>query len=196
MLGLTSGRAFLEVKGLIEAVLAVLDPRLSDEVEFEPSNLPLLDPQASCRLVLEGQLLGYVGQLSAAGRKQADLRGPATVAELKLAPLFERAVLVPHYVPLPAFPAVSRDLNLVVDEAVLWAQVAATVRRQGGPQLESLEYRDTYRDAQRLGPGKKSLLFSIGLRWEEGTLTSQQADAVRDRIVAACRQEHGAELRA
>ena len=118
------------------------------------------------------------------------------MAELKLAPLVERADLIPQYVPLPAFPAVSRDLNLVVDEAVRWAQIAATVRRNGGPDLESLEYRDTYRDAERLGAGKKSFLFSIGLRGQEGTLTSQQADSVRDRIVAACRQEHGAELRA
>ncbi|MGA2259140.1 MAG: phenylalanine--tRNA ligase subunit beta, partial [Thermoguttaceae bacterium] len=150
----------------------------------------------SCRLILDGQLLGYVGQLSAVGQKQSDLRSLGTVAELKLAPLFARADLIPQYVPLPAFPAVARDLNLVVDETVRWAQVAATVRRNGGPDLESLVYRDTYRDANRLGEGKKSFLFSIGLRWQEGTLTSQQADSIRDRIVVACRQEHGAELRA
>ena len=103
--------------------------------------------------------------------------------------------LIPQYVPLPAFPAVSRDLNLVVAEAVQWAQIAATVRRNGGRDLESVEYRDTYRDANRLGHGKKSFLFGIGLRSSEGTLTSQQADGVRDQIVAACRHEHGAELR-
>jgi phenylalanyl-tRNA synthetase beta chain len=104
--------------------------------------------------------------------------------------------LVPQYVPLPAFPAVSRDLNLVVDETVLWAQVAATVRSHGGAELEGVEYRDTYRDAERLGGGKKSLLFSIVLRGASGTLTSQQADAIRDRIVTACKAEHHAELRA
>ena len=64
-----------------------------------------------------------------------------------------------------------------------------------GADLEGLEYRDTYRDAERLGPGKKSLLLTIALRSKEGTLTSPQADAVRDRIVAACKREHGAELR-
>ncbi len=209
MLGITSGRPYVEVRGVVEAIVAALRPDLERQVgnlpyegrqvgnlSYENAALPLLDANASCRLMLDGRLLGYVGHLSAAGQKQNDLRGPATVAELKLAPLLERADLVPQYVPLPAFPAVSRDLNLVVDEAVRWAQIAATVRGNGGPDLESLDYRDTYRDANRLGPGKKSLLFSIGLRSREGTLTSQQADAVRDRIVAACRQEHGAELRA
>ena len=198
MLGITSGRPFAEVKGIVEAVVAATRPKAEGQVEnlsYENADMPLLDANASCRLILDGQLLGYLGQLSAAGQKQSDLRSPAVVAELKLAALFERADLVPQYAPLPAFPAVSRDLNLVVDESLHWARIAATVRGNGGPDLESLEYRDTYRDADRLGAGKKSFLFSIALRSREGTLTSQQADDVRDRIVAACRQEHGAELR-
>ena len=78
----------------------------------------------------------------------------------------------------------------MVAESVRWADVAATVREHGGPCFESLEYRDTYRDAERLGD-KKSLLFSIALRSAEGTLTSQQADEVRDRIVAACQETWG-----
>jgi phenylalanyl-tRNA synthetase beta chain len=194
MLALTSGRPLAEVRGVVEAIVAALVPKL--ELVAEAADMPLLDQQTAVRWSLDGRLLGYAGQLSAEGVKQSDLRGPCVVAELKLAPLVERAELVPQYVPLPAFPAVSRDLNLVVNESVLWAQVAATVRGHGGPELEGVEYRDTYRDAERLGGGKKSLLFSISLRGVSGTLTSQQADAIRDRIVAACRQEHGAELRA
>jgi len=198
MLGINSGRSYAEVKGVVEAIVAAIDPTLErrgGSLSYENADLPLLDAAAACRLILDGQLLGYAGQLSVAGQEQSNLRGPATIAELKLAPLFVRADLVPQYVPLPAFPAVSRDLNLVVDEAVRWARIAATVRRNGGPELESVEYRDTYRDANRLGEGKKSFLFTIGLRWREGTLTSQQADGIRDRIVAACRREHAAELR-
>jgi phenylalanyl-tRNA synthetase beta chain len=199
MLGITSGRSYSEVKGVIEAILAALDPSFDQHVENLPCDsegLSFLDPAASNQFVLEGRLLGCVGRLSAAGQKRSDLRSPAVVGELRLAPLVDRAQLVPQFVPLPAFPAVSRDLNLVVDEAVRWAQVAATVRRHGGPAFESLEYRDTYRDTDRLGAGKKSFLFSIGLRSSTGTLTSQEADDVCDAIVAACRREHGAELRA
>jgi phenylalanyl-tRNA synthetase beta chain len=193
MLGLTSGRPFAEVRGVVESIVA-LATKL--EVIAEAADMPLLDRGAAVRFVAGGQLLGYVGQLSHDGLKQSDLRSSCVVAELKLAPLVDRAELIPQYAPLPAFPAVSRDLNLVVNESILWGQVAATVRKNGGEELESIDYRDTYRDAERLGTGKKSLLFSIVLRSTSGTLTSQQADATRDRIVAACQAAHGAELRA
>ena len=189
MLGLSSGRSLAEVRGVVEAIVAALAPKL--ELVAEAADMPLLDRQAGIRLSAGGQLLGYVGQLSAESIKQSDLRGPCVVAELKLAPLVAAAELIPQYVPPPAFPSVSRDLNLVVDEWVLWAQIAATARAHGGPELETIEYRDTYRDAERLGAGRKSLLFSIVLRGASGTLTSQQADAIRDRIVAACRRARG-----
>src|SRR5690606_7897185 len=125
-----------------------------------------------------------------------DLREPTTVAELALSLLEEIAELVPKAAALSPYPAVSRDLNLVVDEAVRWADLAATVRAAAGEELEEVVYRDTYRDPQRLGPGKKSQLLSIQLRRGDGTLTSGEADAIRDRIVAACAKQHGAALRA
>jgi phenylalanyl-tRNA synthetase beta subunit len=91
---------------------------------------------------------------------------------------------------------VARDLNLVVNERVRWADLAGTVQAAGGGELEAVEYRDTYRDPQRLGAKKKSQLFTITLRRKDGTLTSAEADRVRDQIVAACEKSHGAQLRA
>jgi len=194
MLAVTSGREYPVVKGLIEAIVSEL--KIAASVEAGDAHLAVLDPSASCRLRLRNEPFGYVGRLTPDALRQFDLRGPTTVAEIKLLPLVELADLVPRCVAQSPYPAVSRDLNLVVDEAVRWADVAATVRRSGGPCFESLEYRDTYRDPERLGPDKKSLLLTIALRSSEGTLTSQQADDVRDQIVAACRQTHRAELRA
>ena len=193
MLGITSGRGYAVVRGAIEALVEVLRPALP--LEAGGTDIGLLDPGQSCQLRLGGELFAYVGQLRPEGLKQFDLRGPTTVAEVKLAPLVQAANLIPRHVSLPPYPAVSRDLNLVVDESVRWADVAATVRDNCGPYLEGLEYRDTYRDPQRLGEGKKSLLMTISLRWEQGTMTSQQADQIRDEIVDACRAKHGAELR-
>ena len=192
MLAVTGGRDYLAVKGVIETILA--DLRVAIPTSADDAGMAILDPSASCRLQLGGEMFGYVGRLTHEAMRQFDLRGPAVVAEIRLAPLVEEADLVPRCVPPSPYPAVTRDLNLVVDESVRWADVAATVRLHAGPGFESLDYRDTYRDAKRLGD-KKSLLFSIALRSPDGTLTSQQADEVRDRIVAACKAKHGAELR-
>ncbi len=193
VLAITSGREYAVLKGVIEALVDEL--KIATALESDDAGIPLLDPTTSCRVRFGNQALGYVGQLHAEALRQFDLRGPTTVAEIKLSALIEAADLVPRCVPQSPYPAVTRDLNLVVDEAVRWADVAATVRAGGGPLFESLEYRDTYRDPERLGRDKKSLLFSIALRCGEGTLTSEQADEVRGRIVAACRARHGAELR-
>ncbi len=193
MLAVTSGREYPALKGVIEAIVNEL--KITAALESERADIPPLDPAASCRVRLGGEALGYVGQLPAEALRQFDLRGPTTVAEVKLSLLIEAADLVPRCMPQSPYPAVSRDLNLVVDEAVRWADVAATVRAGGGPLFEALEYRDTYRDSERLGQGKKSLLFSIALRSGDGTLTNEQADEVRERVVAACRAKHGAELR-
>ncbi len=194
MLGITSGRDPAFVKGVIEAIVETLRCKLP--LESTNAEIALIDPAESCQFKLGGELLGYMGRLSPEGQKHFDLRGQTTVAEIKISPLVEAADLMPTYVPLPAYPAVIRDINLVVDEAVHWADVAATVHDNGGPCLEDLEYRDTYRDPKRLGEDKKSLLMTITLRWKDGTLTSQQADDIRDQVVAACRAKHGAELRA
>jgi len=194
MLGLVSGRPFENVKGAIEAVLAALDPALV--LEATPVALGLLDPDRSCRLSLGGRPLGYLGQLSPEGLERFRLRQAATVAELRTDELVRAARLVPRYCPPPAYPGLTRDLNLVVDESVRWADVAATVRTHCESCFEDLRYVDTYRDPERLGPGKKSLLMTLALRSSEGTLTNEEADRLRDGIVAACRDRHGAALRA
>lgn len=199
MLGLGCGGDFLSAKGLIEALVAALNPAAT--LLAEPTRQPLLDAERSCRLSLawgEGpaQVLGFLGEVSDAGLRQFELRAAATVAELKFSVLRAAAVLVPQFRPLPSFPAVSRDLNLVVAEGVRWAEVERTVRAAAAPFAESLRFQEVYRDAERLGPGRKSLLMTLTLRSPEATLTNEEADAVRARVVDACRTQHGAELRA
>jgi phenylalanyl-tRNA synthetase beta chain len=133
--------------------------------------------------------------LSPEGRALFELRGSTTVAEIDVDMLIAAAELVPQAKALSPYPPIGRDLNIVFDEAVRWAEVERIVRAEGGETLESLEYQDTYRNPERIGGGKKSVVFSFALRSASGTLTSEEADAVRDRIVAALTRQLGGTLR-
>jgi phenylalanyl-tRNA synthetase beta chain len=195
---LTSGGDYLAVKGVIEGLVATLNP--AAVLSVRETNQDLLDADRSAELwvTLDGSdlLLGYLGAVSAAGLERFELRAPTTVAELRFSALRQIANLVPQCGEIPTYPAVTRDLNLVVDEAVRWADVEQTVRAAAGPQAESIAFQDVYRDAKRLGLGKKSLLFTLTLRSREGTLTGEQADQIREQVVTACSTAHGAQLRA
>ena len=118
----------------------------------------------------------------------------ATVAEIRLAVLVGLADLIPKYTEQSPYPAIDRDLNLIVDEAVRWAALAETVQQSVGDCLESLRYQEIYRDPKKDGAGKKRLLFSITLRSRQRTLTNEEADQIRQQVVTACHQPHGAVL--
>jgi phenylalanyl-tRNA synthetase beta chain len=194
LLALSSGGDFLRVKGIIEVILTALKTPLVLEITaFEH---PLLQAGRAVELRLAGERLGYLGEVSAAGLKQFELRRATTVAEVRVAMLEQVARLIPHSVDLSPYPAVVRDFNLVVDEGVSWGSLERTLRTSAGVMLEHVEYLDTYRDAERLGKGKKSLLFSLVLRGRESTLTSADADRVSDEVLNRCQKEHGATLRA
>ncbi len=194
MLGITSGRDFLAVKGMIEGILELLKP--AAQVEVVDYQHELLAAGRACELRLDGERFGYLGELSTEGLKQFELRGPSTVAEVRVAVLDRVAELVPQAVELSSLPAVERDINLVVAESVRWSEIARTIQFAAGGDMERLIYRDTYRDPERLGAGKKSFLFTLILRRRETTLTNAEADAIRDSVVSACASAHGAQLRA
>ncbi len=194
LLALTSGGGFFEVKGTIEALLHTIAPQV--RLRVEPYEAPLFVPGRGCQLQIGKQVIGFLGEVSPWGLKQFELRGSTTVAELQLAPLVEAAELIRTAEPLSPYPPVDRDLNVVFDESVRWSDVERLAGTHGGDHLERIAYQETYRDAERLGPDKKSLLFSIQLRSTDSTLTNEQADAVREQIVAALGKELGGQLRA
>jgi phenylalanyl-tRNA synthetase beta chain len=192
MLAITSGEDFLHMKGTIESMLTAL--KASESLDFDDFQHQLLETSRTVRILYKNQWIGILGELSAAGRKQFDLRGPSTVAELHLDALRQAANLVPQYVPASAFPAIVRDLNMVVDESLRWNTLVATVREASGRALESVSYRETYRDAEHDGVGKKRLLFSLTLRSPDRTLAGDEADALCEKVVRRCQDHHGARL--
>lgn len=191
-LSLVSGRGYEVVKGVLEQLLAMLG--ITGSLRAEPYAGALLDGERGCQLFLGEERLGFLGDVASAGKKQFGVRSNTTVAEIDLSLLTKHAQLIPQHRRLSVFPPMSRDLNLIVDDAVRWSDLADTVRAAAGPLLEALRYQETYRDPAKDGADKKRLLFSLTLRSPERTLTGEEADAARDAVVAACRERHAAIL--
>ena len=192
VVAITSGRGFTDIKGVIESLLGALDPAV--DLEVADLGQPLLSDLHAAELRVEGQRLGVLGAVSDEARRQFGLRSQATVAELNLEVLEQLAQLVPQHRSQSQFPAIGRDLNLVVDEITRWEQLAQSVRSAAGPLLEDLEFQSVYRDPERDGAGKKRLIFSMQLRSGDRTLTGDEADQLRTQVVEACRRDHGAVL--
>ncbi len=136
--------------------------------------------------------LGWIGQLHPRLARALDLDVDVLGFELDLAVLEQRAV--PQAGALSRFPAVRRDLAVVVAEDVAWAALAATARQAAGPVLRELQLFDRYQ-----GPGVehgcKSLAMGLILQDNTRTLTDHDADAAMARVVAALGDGHGARIR-
>ncbi|MEK6238777.1 MAG: hypothetical protein N2C14_29025, partial [Planctomycetales bacterium] len=192
MLGVCGGGDFFEVKGIIETVLAELNPHA--ELEAVPTSHDLLDSEKSAELRLDGKTLGYLGEVSESELAQFGLRKSATVAELRLDVLEQAAVLVPQHQPQSKRPTIDRQLNFVVGEGVRWSDLAACAKEKAGKFLEDLRYVETYR-GKGVGEGKKSLLMELVFRGQETNLTNEEVNVDCDRIAQAVQQTLGGELR-
>lgn len=203
LLGCVAGGGFARGKGLAEAVLArlgVTARAASDSVSYRPVDLDLFAPGRGAEIVLarrgvDSRRVGVVGEAAPGQLRRYGLDGPLVLVELRLDWLsfaVDRAVKLER----PSdFPAVDRDLNLVVAAKVPWGRVEATIRGSAGPFLDDCRLVQVWEDAERLGEGKKSFLVALRLRSDSGTLSGPEAAQTTDAIVAACTRELDAELR-
>jgi len=192
VVGLVSGRPFHELKGVVEQIAARVNPGAS--VILRPHESSQFVPGRGAEVVLNGQFWGWLGELDRSVTDQLDLRDAVSVAELDLAVLESQANLVPKFRELPTHQASLRDLNFVLDEPVTWSAVEETVRRAGGPLLEAVSFGGQYRGKQ-IPDGKKSYVVTLAYR-SDRTLTSEEIEAAQQAVIAACKSELAATLRA
>ncbi len=115
-------------------------------------------------------------------------------AELNLTKMFALRLPDPTFTPLPKYPAVSRDLALVCDEALTVAQVEETITAAAGKLLRKIQLFDIYRGVG-IPEGKKSMAFSLELRADDRTLTDSDSEKVVGDVLAALKEKRNATLR-
>jgi phenylalanyl-tRNA synthetase beta chain len=191
-LAMVSGHDFLGLKGMIEALLDRL--HVHGQVEARPSEHSPFVKGRQADLFLGNLSLGTIGEVDPAQLESYGLRSRCSAVELEFSTIDRLADLVPQNRPLPIFPAVERDLSLVVDRSLPWSELADTARKAAGSSLESLSYLDAFAGGN-LPEGKHSLHFGLTFRNAERTLTGEEVEKAVQSIVDACSSRFGATLR-
>ncbi len=180
-----------DAKGLAEHVLLALGV---EAYEACPRDLPFLEAGRGAEFVVAGEPVGWFGEVSLPVREALDLDAPVHLAELSLDRLRGVPARAIRYRPLPRFPAVQRDVALVVAAEVPAADVTRAIRAVEEPLLRQVVLFDVYTGDQ-VPAGKKSLAYMLVYQADERTLTDREVDELHARIVARLRRELGATLR-
>ena len=182
---------FFELKGIVETLLLRLG---IDDVHFVETELPWCQPGQTAAVFIREEQAGWLGKIHPAVMDQYELEKPVFAAELDLGRLLAEVHLVAAYRALPRYPAVLRDIAVIVPESVPADEVIRTIRDAGGSLVEEVTLFDQYRGPQ-VPAGKRSLAFAITYRDPNRTLSDATVNTVHGRLEKELAARFGAELR-
>lgn len=183
---------FFKMKGEIEAFLRGMNvPEARYTAEKHD---PTFHPGRCARVSVGGVDLGCFGQIHPLVARSYGIDGEIFAAELNFTALLSLQLPEKTYTPLPKYPAVTRDIAVVCDEAVTVAALSDCIRAAGGKLLRSVELFDIYR-GKGIASGSKSAAFRLTLRADDRTLTDADSDGVVSAVLAALEKELSAKLR-
>ncbi|WP_096189656.1 phenylalanine--tRNA ligase subunit beta [Evansella halocellulosilytica] len=182
---------FFVVKGIVEGLLSEMN--VSRDVQFVQAERTGYHPGRTAELLVEGETVGVIGQLHPSVAKAWSLPDTYTF-ELDLQKVTSHEAESLRYTQIPRYPAVDRDIALVVDESVIAADVERVIVELGGNLLTSISLFDVYQ-GEHLERGKKSLAFSLRYQDPEKTLTEEDVSSVHEKVLSGLEQQIGATLR-
>ncbi len=181
---------FYYVKGILENLLNELG---INDAEYQPKVVEGFHPGRTAAISVEGEAIGILGQIHPEIQDRYDLT-EAYAFEVDLTALWNQVNTEINYKTLPRYPAMQRDIAVVVDYDLEVDKLIRTIRTTGGEILENLQLFDVY-VSEKLGLNKKSIAFSLTFRDQEKTLTDEEVTKVYNKILDALVTNYQAELR-
>ena len=191
-LGMYGEGDFFDLKGCIEE-LYKLGIRELVSYKPNPERHPYLHPGRHADILIRDDVVGYLGQVHPEVAENYDIKTDAYVAVLDLKKLASHIREEIKYRALARFPAITRDISLVMKKAVLAGQIEEIIRKNGGHILEDFKLFDIY-EGENVGEDEKSLAYSIRFRASDRTLEDKDVNDVMERILAKLK-DHGIVLR-
>lgn len=182
---------FFDLKGEVEALLSPL------VATFEAAPHPALHPGRSARIVLEGAVIGHIGELHPKWVREYGLPAAPVLFEVEVAAIVQLP-LVAH-AGVSKFPPVFRDISLALDAAIPAFAVLATIQAAASRHVTGLQLFDLYRPSKPdsgLAETEKSLAFRVVMQDTQKTLTDAEADETIRLMVESAQKKHQARIRA
>ncbi len=186
---------FFDAKGVLENLARELAlPKVRFRA-LSAEEAPQLQPGRAAEMMANGAVIGWVGEIHPLVADAFGAEPPVVAFELDVAALVRACRPARDYVDVPTFPAVTVDQAFVVAEDVPHEKMVQVMTSAGGKLLESVALFDVYRDAERVGAGKKSMAYSLVYRAPDRTLTSEEVERAHGKLVSKVEKATGAEIR-
>ncbi|NFB31516.1 phenylalanine--tRNA ligase subunit beta [Clostridium botulinum] len=191
-IGLYGAVDYFNLKGIVENILGGLGID-NYKLKRQEEN-PTFHPGRTAELYIKKDYVGILGEIHPDVQDNYDIEERCYVAELNLDVLYKHSNVKKEYSQLPKFPAVTRDIAVIVDDTVLVQEIENIIKNGGGNILESIHLFDVYKGKQ-IPEGKKSIAYSIVYRNAQRTLKDSEVNKVHDKIVRTLEHKLGAQLR-
>lgn len=182
---------FFHMKGAIENLLDLCGIL---KHKFEAVDYPTFHPGRTAKVLHQGELLGIFGEVHPDTAENFDISQPVYIAEIDFDLLTKKSNLERRYEQLPKYPAVTRDIALLMKEEIPAREVEKIIEAKGSNLLESYTLFDVYQGKQ-IPEGYKSLAYSIVYRKQSRTLTEQEVNNVHEIIIKKLQDKLEAQLR-
>lgn len=182
---------FYILKGLVEKILSISSVLRYDVVSEKCNNS--YHPGKTANIKVGKDVIATLGEIHPEVAENYDIKGEVFVAEIWLDKLVKYGKMNKRYTEVAKFPAVERDIAMVIDEDVEVGNIERAIEKKGKKILEEAKLFDVYRD-EKIGAGKKSVAYSLKFRSKDKTLTDEEINSTMEEILKEL-EFLGAELR-
>lgn len=191
-LGFYGDKDFYYLKETVDKLLNRLGIK---DIEYtREENNPTYHPGRTANLIFQGEVLGTIGEIHPDVSENYDIDARVYMGQLDFDKIIELVNFDKKYKQLPKYPAMNRDIAVIVDEDILFGDIEKIIKNHGGELLEEIQLFDIYRGDQ-IPKGKKSIAFSITYRSHERTLREKEINDIQELIIEDLERNLEAKLR-
>ena len=191
-LGMYGEGDFYNLKGIIEVFLGKIG--LKNKISYSAdTDKPFLHPGRKAEMIYDGKVVGYLGEVHPEVTDKYEIGTRTYVAVLDIPEIIPYATFDIIYEGIAKYPAISRDISMVMKKDILAGDVEEVIHKKGGRLLESFNLFDVY-EGEQIEKGFKSMAYSIVFRDKDKTLNDEEVNIVMDKILKGL-NKLGIELR-